>query len=103
MFPNVFRSMELAVSDVSTRQTQPLATVVLPGVARVSVLAGPRNVGAGYEIAPGHGITFGIDDEASHPVGENVTTASNQARLENLEGAVTLENLAEKTAIFVRR
>lgn len=91
------------MSDASTRQTQPIATVVLPGVARVSVLAGQRNVGAGYELAPGNGLTFGADEEKPHPVGEDVTTTSNQARIENLEGVVTLENLAESSVIFVRR
>lgn len=91
------------MSDVSIRQTQPIATIVVPGVARVSVLAGSENLGATYELASGNGLTFGADQVAPHAVGEQVSTDASQALIENIEGVVTLENLAEDSVIFVRR
>lgn len=91
------------MSDVANRQTQPIATVVLPGVARVSVLTGQRGAQDGFEIASGDALTFASDGDTIHPAESEVASDGNQARLENLEGVVTIENLAEHSITFVRR
>lgn len=91
------------MSDVANRQTQPLATVVLPGVARVSVLTGHRSADEGFEIASGDALTFAADGDTTHPAEAGLQSEGNQARLENHEGVVTIENLTERSITFVRR
>lgn len=91
------------MSDVANRQTQPIATVVLPSVARISVLTGQRGAHDAFEIASGDALTFAADGDTTHPAESGMESDGNQARLENLEGVVTIENLAEQSITFVRR
>lgn len=91
------------MSDAASRQTQPIATVVLPGVARISVLTGQHNDIEGYEVAPGDALTFAAEGATTHAVESGVESDTNQACLENLEGVVTIESLAASSITFVRR
>lgn len=91
------------MSDVAHRQTQPLATVVLPGVARISVLTGHRSADESYEIPSGDALTFAADGDATHPVDTALQSDGNQARLQNVDGVVTIESLADQSITFVRR
>lgn len=91
------------MSDAAIRQTQPISTVVLPGVARISVLSGQRNEHEGFEIAPGDALTFAAEGTTTHAAESGVEHESNQARLENLEGVVTIESLSEHSITYVRR
>lgn len=93
--------MEPVVSDSTERITQPIAVLVRPGVARVTVLSGPSSVGASFVLASGT-LKFGGGD-ADVDLSSDPSIAAEQAVLRNEDGAVTLECALNNQVVFLRR